>query len=71
MLLFVKNFRKHVIIEQVKHLKKAKNISFSQGKETEMVARKNVENEKVVGKGVKRFVVIIPPQDVIIHVHRS
>ena len=28
----------------------------------EMVARKNVENEKVVGKGVKRFVVIILPQ---------
>ena len=37
-------------------------MSFSQGKETEVVARKNVENEKVVGKGVKRFVVIIPPQ---------
>ena len=32
---------------------------------------KNVENEKVVGKGVKRFVVIILPQDVIIHVLRS
>ena len=45
-------------------------MSFSQGKETEVVARKNVENEKVVGKRGKEVCCnYSPPRCNYIHVN--